>query len=476
MGACFVSNDSNYYRNNEKQTQVLEQSQIVKKGNTNPSDPSMNNWAERHKRQKQKEADIAYYKMVKNSVLNMNIKSNQDKIIPNDLRRLKNEIRQIQTQSQYIDAGIGIEYGYPAYNVRASIMGKNGTPYDGGTFYIDITVPKYYPFSTPNAHFISKVYHPNFGKESWLDIPMLIDAWEPASGLGKLLFDIKNQLDYPNKITPWNQKAYDQCHGNNKARAEYERIAKEWTVKYAMYTIPKYPRIVDIIYKYDICRQCMLCQVEVDHNNADFDANEVERVGFVINDGRNYKAFGFWVKEKMCYEFEVDVELEYGSVNYWRAETRFEAMDDNGEIVLDGVISVIDKEIYVDILGKDNGCLFIAGYLRQSMMEYNVDVVIPMDVMGLCYDYWYKWFVVLECGSYQKQIMLMDDDDIKRFQRMNDRDYKALMGKELDFPENKRPDGVKRFIYFDDQIVTKIENISAKSFPLFVKGSLTIYD
>ena len=32
--------------------------------------------------------------------------------------------------------------------------------------------------------------------------------------------------------------------------------------------------------------------------------------------------------------------------------------------------------------------MIIAGYLRQSVMKGKVDVVIPMDVMGLCYDYY----------------------------------------------------------------------------------------
>jgi len=44
---------------------------------------------------------------------------------------------------------------------RATVVGPEGTPYEGGVFNVSITVPTEYPFRPPEVLFTTKIYHPN---------------------------------------------------------------------------------------------------------------------------------------------------------------------------------------------------------------------------------------------------------------------------------------------------------------------------
>ena len=44
---------------------------------------------------------------------------------------------------------------------NATILGPIGTPYEGGVFNLNISIPKLYPFENPKIIFTTKIYHPN---------------------------------------------------------------------------------------------------------------------------------------------------------------------------------------------------------------------------------------------------------------------------------------------------------------------------
>lgn len=51
-------------------------------------------------------------------------------------------------------------------HLKASILGPPGTPYEGGTFMVDIKMPNDYPFRPPVMKFDTKVWHPNISSQT----------------------------------------------------------------------------------------------------------------------------------------------------------------------------------------------------------------------------------------------------------------------------------------------------------------------
>lgn len=51
-------------------------------------------------------------------------------------------------------------------HLRGSFPGPPDTPYQGGTYYIDIKIPTDYPFRPPVMKFETKVWHPNVSSQT----------------------------------------------------------------------------------------------------------------------------------------------------------------------------------------------------------------------------------------------------------------------------------------------------------------------
>lgn len=51
-------------------------------------------------------------------------------------------------------------------HLRGTFQGPPGTPYDGGTYKIDIRIPTDYPFKPPIMKFETKVWHPNVSSQT----------------------------------------------------------------------------------------------------------------------------------------------------------------------------------------------------------------------------------------------------------------------------------------------------------------------
>ena len=50
------------------------------------------------------------------------------------------------------------------YELLAVFQGPTDTPYQGGLFYLHISIPPCYPFEPPHMRFLTKIYHPNVHK------------------------------------------------------------------------------------------------------------------------------------------------------------------------------------------------------------------------------------------------------------------------------------------------------------------------
>ena len=51
-------------------------------------------------------------------------------------------------------------------HLKGSFKGPPGTPYEGGTYVIDIRIPSDYPFRPPIMKFDTKVWHPNVSSQT----------------------------------------------------------------------------------------------------------------------------------------------------------------------------------------------------------------------------------------------------------------------------------------------------------------------
>ena len=49
---------------------------------------------------------------------------------------------------------------------RGTIRGPHDSPYEGGTFGVDIVVPRDYPFAPPAMKFTTRLWHPNVSSQT----------------------------------------------------------------------------------------------------------------------------------------------------------------------------------------------------------------------------------------------------------------------------------------------------------------------
>lgn len=84
----------------------------------------------------------------------------------NRARRIAKELADIYAdiQSQIVAEPVGDEEDIT--HLRGSFPGPPGTPYEGGTYYIDINIPTDYPFKPPLMRFETKIWHPNVSSQT----------------------------------------------------------------------------------------------------------------------------------------------------------------------------------------------------------------------------------------------------------------------------------------------------------------------
>ncbi|XP_038591757.1 ubiquitin-conjugating enzyme E2 D1b isoform X2 [Micropterus salmoides] len=105
------------------------------------------------------------------------------------------------------------------------------SPYQGGVFFLTIHFPTDYPFKPPKVAFTTKIYHPNINSNGSICLDILRSQWSPALTVSKVLLSICSLLCDPNPDDPL---VPDIAHIYKNDKEKYNRVAKEWTQKYAM--------------------------------------------------------------------------------------------------------------------------------------------------------------------------------------------------------------------------------------------------
>ena len=160
------------------------------------------------------------------------------------LKRIEKELKQIGEEEFLEEKGI-ISAGpideSNMYEWEAEIKGPEATPYESGTFILSINFKKDYPYRPPSIYFLTKIFHRNIhsdGEICCLCFKLLHDNWDQNLSIIEILTEIINLLKFPNfEIRPHGKdfKQMEDCYYcyymNNIPY--YNKIANEWTLKYA---------------------------------------------------------------------------------------------------------------------------------------------------------------------------------------------------------------------------------------------------
>ncbi|XP_070319005.1 ubiquitin-conjugating enzyme E2 D4 isoform X1 [Odocoileus virginianus] len=125
--------------------------------------------------------------------------------------------------------------GDDLFHWQATIMGPNDSPYQGGVFFLTIHFPTDYPFKPPKVVFTTKIYHPNINSNGSICLDILRSQWSPALTVSKVLLSICSLLCDPNPEDPL---VPEIAHTYKADREKYNRLAREWTQKYAITRCP----------------------------------------------------------------------------------------------------------------------------------------------------------------------------------------------------------------------------------------------
>mmetsp|Transcript_24195 Transcript_24195/g.40066 ORF Transcript_24195/g.40066 Transcript_24195/m.40066 type:complete len:196 (-) Transcript_24195:1117-1704(-) len=118
--------------------------------------------------------------------------------------------------------------------LKGTIKGPEGTPYEGGVFQINISIPKQYPFEPPKMKFHTKIWHPNISSQTGaICLDILKDQWSPALTIKTALLSLQALLCSPEPGDPQDAEVAKMYLND---RDNFNQTAKFWTDTYAKET------------------------------------------------------------------------------------------------------------------------------------------------------------------------------------------------------------------------------------------------
>ncbi|KAJ5657656.1 uncharacterized protein N7484_001305 [Penicillium longicatenatum] len=149
----------------------------------------------------------------------------------NRMRRIGKEMADIHadTKSQITAAPVNEQEDIT--HLRGSFPGPPGTPYEGGTYNIDIKIPTDYPFRPPVMKFETKVWHPNVSSQTGaICLDTLSSAWSPVLTIKSALLSLQSLLSTPEPKDPQDAEVANMLLRTPK---EFDRVARQWATLYA---------------------------------------------------------------------------------------------------------------------------------------------------------------------------------------------------------------------------------------------------
>ena len=146
------------------------------------------------------------------------------------LRRITKELKDLEA-SPPMNCSAG-PVGDDLFTWKATVLGPSDSPYEDGVFFLDINFPQDYPFKPPKVKFQTKIYHCNITTKGGICVDILKDNWSPALTISKVLLAVMTLMLSPFPDDPVADRLdVGKLYKTNKK--EHDKIAKEWTKKYA---------------------------------------------------------------------------------------------------------------------------------------------------------------------------------------------------------------------------------------------------
>lgn len=144
------------------------------------------------------------------------------------LRRIQKEITDIKNNPI---EGLNVEPQEDnLFEWKCTIKGASDSPYKGGSFNFNLSLPVNFPFKAPTVTFTTKIYHPGINEEGAICVPVLRDEWKPTVTLSSVLLTIKEKVNNPSTDDPFEP---DIAAVLKNDKSKFNQTARDWIKKYA---------------------------------------------------------------------------------------------------------------------------------------------------------------------------------------------------------------------------------------------------
>jgi ubiquitin-protein ligase len=138
------------------------------------------------------------------------------------------ELQQYEEDAD-IEFAVDFDYGYNN-SLTISFNGPADTPYEDGTFFLEVIIPRNYPASVPKVTMKTPIYHPAFDRNGNFCHEHLKQEWSSTASLRTVVDHILNILRNPHQDCICNIDAHNLYYEDPKA---FEDKAREYTIRNA---------------------------------------------------------------------------------------------------------------------------------------------------------------------------------------------------------------------------------------------------